>query len=148
MKVLTTGRCFALLCFCLLCVLLAGCAGGASSTTTPGPTPTPTPGSSPTPTPTPNPSPTPTPSPSPTPTPGSHSVSLSWLASSSPNIISYNVYRANGSSGPFAQIGNVSGTSFMDTAVLAGSTYYYEVTAVDNANVESAPTSPVSATVP
>ena len=36
----------------------------------------------------------------------------------------------------------------MDTAVQAGATYYYEVTAVDNANVESAPTSPVSATVP
>ena len=75
-------------------------------------------------------------------------MSLSWTASNSPNIIAYNVYRGNASSGPFTKVANVSGTSFTDTGVQAGATYYYEVTAVDNANVESAPTSPVSATVP
>ena len=81
------------------------------------------------------------------PPPTSHSVSLSWLASSSPNIIAYNIYRATVSTGPFSKVGNVAGTTFMDTSVQTG-TYFYEVTAIDNTNTESAPTAAVSANVP
>jgi hypothetical protein len=80
--------------------------------------------------------------------PGSHSVVLSWLASSSPNILAYNVYRATSSSGPFTKIGNVAGTTFTDTTVQSGQTYFYEVTAVDNTNMESSPSATVSASVP
>ena len=81
------------------------------------------------------------------PPPGNHSVSLSWLASTSPNIVAYNVYRATVSTGPFTRVGNVAGTTFTDSNVQTGS-YFYEVTAVDNTNTESAPTAAVSASVP
>lgn len=81
------------------------------------------------------------------PPPGNHSVSLSWLASTSPNIVAYNVYRATVSTGPFTRIGNAAGTTFTDSNVQTG-TYFYEVTAVDNTNTESAPTAAVSANVP
>lgn len=138
MKGLALGHCIAAVLFGLLCFSLSGCAGGASSTTTPGPTPTPTPG----------PGPSPTPTPSPTPSPAAHSISLSWLSSSSPNIIAYNIYRATVSHGPFTRVGNVAGTSFTDSGVQSGQTYFYEVTAIDNTNTESAPTAPVSAAVP
>jgi len=83
----------------------------------------------------------------PPPPPGNHSVSLSWLASTSSNIVAYNVYRATVSTGPFTKIGNVAGTTFTDSSVQTG-TYFYEVTAVDNTNTESAPTAAVSANVP
>lgn len=82
------------------------------------------------------------------PPPPTHTVDLSWSASTSPNILAYNVYRAPSSSGPFTKVGNVAGTTFSDTTVQSGQTYFYEVTAVDNTNLESAPSSPVSAAVP
>lgn len=144
------GLWFAIVLLGWLCFSLAGCAGGASSTTTPAPTPTPTPsgGPSPTPTPTPNPNPSPTPSPSPTPTPSSHSVALSWSASGSSGVVSYNIYRSAASSGPFTKIGNVAGTSFTDSSVQAGQIYFYTVTSVNSSNVESSEPTPISATVP
>jgi hypothetical protein len=140
LKVFAKGPCITAVLFGLLCLSIAGCAGGASSTTTPGPTPTPTPG--------PGPNPTPTPTPSPTPAPSSHSVALSWSPSSSSGVVSYNVYRSSASSGPFTKIGNASATNFTDSSVQSGQTYFYTVTAVDGANVESSEAAPVSATVP
>jgi hypothetical protein len=117
--------------FGLLCFSLAGCAGGSLSGGNPGGGP-------------PGPNPTPTPTPAPT----AHSVSVSWLASSSPNVVSYNVYRATTTSGPFTRVGNnVNATKFTDTGVQSG-TYVYEVTAVDNSNTESAPSSPVTIKIP
>lgn len=123
----------------LLMVAIIGCAQGSLAG---GPTPTPTPTGSPTPT------PTPTPSSTPTPTPGSHSVALTWSASSSSGVVGYNVYRGQTSSGPFAKVGNVATTSFTDTSVQAGQTYFYVLTAVNSSNVESATSTPVSTTVP
>jgi len=79
-----------------------------------------------------------------------HSVNLSWTASSSPNVAGYNVYRGTASGGPYTKVNSapVSGTTYTDTTVQPGQTYYYVVTAVDTSNAESAYSSPVQAVVP
>lgn len=79
-----------------------------------------------------------------------HAAILSWTASTTPNA-TYNVYRATSSSGPFTTPVNTSaitGTTFTDTTVQAGQTYYYVATAVSG-GVESADSGPpVQATIP
>jgi hypothetical protein len=78
-----------------------------------------------------------------------HSVALSWQPSTS-EVMGYNVYRGTQSAGPYSKI-NAStdgATSFSDDSVQGGNSYYYEVTSVDSNGMESAPTSPVAASVP
>jgi hypothetical protein len=84
----------------------------------------------------------------PTPPPSAHSVNLSWLPSSSPNIAAYNVYRTTTASGGFTKLGSTKVTTFVDGNVQSGQTYLYEVTAVDSANAESGPSGQASAAVP
>jgi len=131
MKLLTKRRYIATVFFGLLCLSIAGCAGGASATAGGG-----------------NPTPTPGPNPTPTPGPSGESVALSWSPSATNSVVSYNVYRSSASSGPFTKIGNVSGTSFTDQSVQSGQTYFYTVTSVDSDNLESVQAAPVSVTVP
>jgi hypothetical protein len=70
-----------------------------------------------------------------------HSVALSWSASTSSNISGYNVYRATYSSscGSFSKINSLldTGTLYTDSSVKNGSSYCYATTAVDTSNVES-----------
>lgn len=79
-----------------------------------------------------------------------HSVSLNWTASTSSNVTGYNVYRRTQSSGEYTKLTSapVAATAFTDLAVLAGQTYYYVATAVDNANNESAYSGQAQAVVP
>jgi fibronectin type 3 domain-containing protein len=79
-----------------------------------------------------------------------HMVSLSWAASTSPNIVGYNVYRRTGTSGSFTQInsGLNATTTYVDASVADGQTYYYETTAVNSSNEESEPSTPISAVIP
>jgi hypothetical protein len=70
-----------------------------------------------------------------------HFVLLNWTASTSSNIAGYNVYRGSVSGGPYTKISSslvVAGTSYTDSSVLAGQTYYYVCTTVDTNNNESA----------
>jgi hypothetical protein len=65
-----------------------------------------------------------------------HSVALSWGASSSSTVTSYNVYRAvgaSGSCGTYSTLGSTSNsvTSYTDNVVTDGTTYCYAATAVD-----------------
>jgi fibronectin type 3 domain-containing protein len=86
---------------------------------------------------------------SPPPPTVSHRVDLGWTASTS-QVVGYNIYRGGQSMGPYTRLNsqvNVA-TSFTDTNVVAGSTYYYTVTAVDAASSESTYSDEVSATVP
>jgi TolB protein len=83
----------------------------------------------------------------------SHSVTLNWVASTSPNIAGYNIYRGTTSmSGPFgaAPLNSalITGLTYVDTTVVAGTTYYYVATAVNTSGVQSGDSSPISATVP
>jgi hypothetical protein len=82
-------------------------------------------------------------------TAGSHTVSLSWTASTTPSV-SYNVYRSTVSGGPYTKMNAslVSGTSYVDSTVLAGQTYYYVTTAVNGSNSESSYSNQVTAAIP
>jgi hypothetical protein len=82
--------------------------------------------------------------------PATHSVSLNWTASISPNVVGCNVYRATQSGGPYTQYSPslIIGTTYTDIAVQAGQTYYYVVTAVDNNNNESIYSNETQAVVP
>jgi hypothetical protein len=55
-------------------------------------------------------------------------VSLAW--SSVGGATSYNVKRSPSDGGPYTTISSASGTNYMDTAVINGTTYYYVVSAV------------------
>jgi hypothetical protein len=79
-----------------------------------------------------------------------HYVSLSWTASTSPNITGYNVYRAATTGGPFTKLTSslVAAASYVDSTVIAGQTYYYVTTAVDNTGAESAYSGQAQAVIP
>jgi hypothetical protein len=79
----------------------------------------------------------------------SHSMTLNWSASTS-TVVGYNVYRSTTSGGPYTLITSspVAGTTYTDTTVQAGVTYFYVVTAVDSSGNESAYSNEASATVP
>jgi hypothetical protein len=79
-----------------------------------------------------------------------HSVTLNWQASTSPNVIGYKIYRGTTSGEPNKNLDSslVVGTTYTDTNVQAGQTYFYVVTAVDDKNTESACSNEAEATVP
>ena len=78
-----------------------------------------------------------------------HRVSLSWNAST--NVAGYNIYRSTSPTGSYARINPIldANTSYTDSGVVAGQTYYYEATAVNSAGQESVRSSPpVAAAIP
>jgi hypothetical protein len=78
------------------------------------------------------------------------SVSLSWVASSSPGVTGYYVYRGTVSGGPYSVLSSspVPSTQYTDASVQSGNAYYYVVTSVDSSNMQSAYSTEVLATVP
>jgi cellulose 1,4-beta-cellobiosidase len=76
-------------------------------------------------------------------TPGDGRVTLTWPASA--GATSYNVMRSLVSAGPFVAIANVPATTYADTNVANGTTYFYYVTALNDAGT-SDPSKKVSAT--
>jgi len=81
--------------------------------------------------------------------PVSHSVTLTWTASTS-TVSGYNVYRSTVSGGPYTKVNSslISSTTFVDSTVQASTTYFYVVTSVDASNLESAFSTEVSVSVP
>jgi hypothetical protein len=81
---------------------------------------------------------------------GIHSVSLSWTASTSSGVTGYNVFRGTTSGGPYTQLNGspVGTTSYTDSAVQAGQTYYYVTTAVNGSGTQSGYSTLASAIVP
>ncbi|MBV9480618.1 MAG: choice-of-anchor D domain-containing protein [Acidobacteria bacterium] len=79
-----------------------------------------------------------------------HSVTLSWNASTSRNVVGYNIYRGNVSGGPYTRINTTPDPHLqnVDNNVQGGHTYYYVVTAVDSAGAESVYSGQVKAVVP
>jgi len=81
-----------------------------------------------------------------------HSVTLNWTASTSANVVGYNVYRGTQPTPPYTTKLTSSpqaATNYIDITVQAGQTYYYVATAVDNTNTESAYSAPaVQAVIP
>jgi hypothetical protein len=81
-------------------------------------------------------------------TAGNAQVSLTWSASS--GATSYHVKRATTSGGPYTQIAAPTSTSYTDTSLTNGTTYYYVVSALNSAgeSVNSAQVSAVPSTPP
>ena len=79
----------------------------------------------------------------------SHSVSLDWTSSTSA-VVGYNVYRSVTSGGPYTKINPAldASTSYLDSSVQGGKTYYYVSTAVDTKGVESVRSSQLQAVIP
>jgi hypothetical protein len=79
----------------------------------------------------------------------SHSVSLTWNPSPSA-VAGYEVYRSEVSGGPYTKLDSsiVTADSYTDSSVQAGMTYYYVVTSVTSAGVQSADSAQTSATIP
>jgi hypothetical protein len=82
-------------------------------------------------------------------TTSSHSVSLSWDASTS-QVAGYNIYRCAGPNGPFYKLNSliITALSYSDSAVQTGATYYYTATSVDSNNVESPYSNTATAVIP
>ena len=80
----------------------------------------------------------------------SYSVELSWTASTSSNVLGYNLFRSTTSGGPYTQINPVviAGTTYQDTSVAAGKTYYYVTTTVSGSGKQSAYSAQTSAAIP
>ncbi len=78
-----------------------------------------------------------------------HSVLLSWSPSVS-SVVGYYTYVSGQSGGPYTKMNGtpIAATSYTDTAVQAGRTYYFVVTSVNSKNEESAHSAEVSALVP
>jgi hypothetical protein len=78
-----------------------------------------------------------------------HTVGLSWDASRS-SVIGYNVYRATQPGGPYQLLTSSPqlDTSYTDSAVLGGTTYYYVATAVDSNHAESNYSNQTQAVIP
>jgi hypothetical protein len=81
--------------------------------------------------------------------PVTHSVTLTWTASTS-TVSGYDVFRSTVSGGPYTKLTStpIATTTDVDTSVQAGQTYYFVVTSVNSSGVESADSSEVSAIVP
>jgi cellulose 1,4-beta-cellobiosidase len=76
-------------------------------------------------------------------TSGNAQVAVSWTAST--GATSYNVKRATASGGPYTVVASPTSTSYTDTGLTNGTTYYYVVTAV-NSSGESGNSPEVNAT--
>ena len=81
--------------------------------------------------------------------PVQHSASLNWSSSASA-VTGYNVYRGTVSGGPYTITNTTldSSTNFVDLSVQAGQTFFYVVTSVDAAGMESSFSNEVKAVIP
>jgi hypothetical protein len=79
-----------------------------------------------------------------------HSVALSWGASTSSGIVGYYLYRSTTPGSGFARLvaSPRTGLQYTDGSVQSGTTYYYEVTAVNSAGQESPSTPEATAVIP
>jgi fibronectin type 3 domain-containing protein len=65
-------------------------------------------------------------------------------------VAGYNIYRSGTTGGPYAKLdaSTDASTSYTDSSVQAGQTYYYVTTSVGVDGIESAYSSQVSAVIP
>lgn len=77
-----------------------------------------------------------------------HTVTLSWSASTS-SVAGYNIYRGT-SPGSYTKINSTldANTSYTDSTVVSGVTYYYAATAVTSGGQESTYSTPIQVPIP
>jgi hypothetical protein len=66
--------------------------------------------------------------------PSEGSVLLSWREVEASDVKAYRVYRGEAAEGPFLFLGEVQQTTYTDTHAESDETYFYFVTAIDNAS--------------
>jgi hypothetical protein len=71
--------------------------------------------------------------------PAVYSVDLTWAPSSTPGVLSYDVYRGTVAGGTYSLLTSVpvASVSYVDTTAQVGQTYYYVVTSLNANNVQS-----------
>jgi fibronectin type 3 domain-containing protein len=80
---------------------------------------------------------------------GSENITVYWTWGDEPDIVGYNVYRADQTGGPYdTKINNslLTGNMTTDINLYGGGTYYYIIQAVDTENLSSVNSNEVSAT--
>ena len=77
----------------------------------------------------------------------SSGLTLAWDASPGPDVVKYRVYRGV-RSGAYSQTSETVGTVFYDLGLMPGKTYFYAVTAVSGAGLESNYSNEVSVFIP
>ena len=77
-------------------------------------------------------------------------VDLSWDSNTEPDLAGYNIYRSTLSGVNYTKLNTslLLSTTYHDTGLVTGNTYYYVVTAVDNTELESEYSTEVSAVPP
>ncbi|MFN7960709.1 MAG: hypothetical protein U0002_05500 [Thermoanaerobaculia bacterium] len=75
---------------------------------------------------------------------GTNQVSLSWTAST--GATEYHILRSTTSGGPYSQVGTATTTSFVNTGLACGTTYFYVVRAANSTTCESGNSAQASAT--
>jgi len=78
---------------------------------------------------------------------GVGSIELAWERNNEPDLRTYIIYRAVGG-GPFEKLAESDSPVYTDRAVKSGTSYRYEVSAVDQKNNESAKSAPAEAVAP
>ncbi|MBM3925397.1 MAG: hypothetical protein FJ320_05325 [SAR202 cluster bacterium] len=75
-------------------------------------------------------------------------LDLDWADNGEGDLAGYNVYRSNSSGGPYTKVNVplVTGSSYTNTGLTSGGTYYYVVTAVDTSGNESGNSNEASGT--
>jgi hypothetical protein len=79
-----------------------------------------------------------------------HTVALSWLASTTTTVTGYNVYRSSLNGSGYSRINSALVTllAYTDASVQSGTTYYYVTTAVDSTGAESGFSNQATAVIP
>ena len=76
-------------------------------------------------------------------------VDLSWKASTSSDVVGYNVYRSSdGVTWKKINASLIAGTVYSDSTVANNTTYYYAATSIDVSGVESKKTTAVKVVIP
>lgn len=80
-------------------------------------------------------------------TAGKRKITLSWTASTdNVGVTGYQIWRSANAAGPFSQLATTTATTYVNSALASGSTWFYYVKATDAAGNISAASSTASAT--
>lgn len=79
-------------------------------------------------------------------TAGNTQITLNWTDNTEDDFDHYLVYRATASGGPYTQIASRTVSSYTNTGLTNGTTYWFKVSAVDTSGNESAQSGAVSST--
>ncbi|MEI9813413.1 MAG: Ig-like domain-containing protein [Acidobacteriota bacterium] len=81
---------------------------------------------------------------------GPRTATLTWAPPGGSGLAGYNIYRASNLAGPYTKVNLalITGTTFSDTTVASGQTYFYVVTSVDGSGNQSANSNQTQALIP